>query len=210
MDRAFDSRTRASLFGRLAADPGGAAAWDEFVRRYGPKVLQWCRRWGLQEADAQDVSQNVLLLVARQVASFRYDPARSFRAWLKTITRRAWCDWLEAQKRPGRGSGDSQVHTLLASVEAGDDLERRVEEEYTRELFEAASARVRLRVELQTWEAFRLTALDGLPGAEAAAKLAMKVGAVFVAKNRVEKMLRETIRELEGDGDDREDDLPAP
>jgi RNA polymerase sigma-70 factor (ECF subfamily) len=192
------SQTRASLLGRLSADPSDAAAWTEFVRRYGPKILQWCRRGQLQEADAQDVAQNVLLLVARQMRTFRYDPGRSFRGWLKTITHAAWCDWLEAQKRPGKGSGDSEVRELLATVEARDDLLRQVEEEYERELLEAAAAQVRLRVEPHTWEAFRLLTFEGLSGAEAAERLSMKVGAVFVAKSKVQKMLREAVHELEG------------
>ena len=87
-----DSRTSASLLGRLGADPKDAAAWSEFVRRYGRKILLWCQQWNLQPADAEDVTQNVLLLVARQMSSFRYDPQRSFRAWLKTIAHAAWCD----------------------------------------------------------------------------------------------------------------------
>ncbi len=202
MTKTFDSRTSASLLGRLGSNPNDGAAWGEFVRRYGRKVLEWCRHWKLQEADAQDVTQNVLLLVARQMRTFRYDPQRSFRAWLKTITRRAWCDWLEAQKRPGQGSGESQVLQLLGSLEAGDSLAERLEQEYDRELFEAATVRVRLRIEPHVWEAFRLLAFEGVSGAEAAARLGMKVGAVFVAKGRVQKMLQQEVQALEGSAEE--------
>jgi RNA polymerase sigma-70 factor (ECF subfamily) len=197
MDKASASRTSASLLGRLGVNPNDGAAWEEFVRRYGRKVLQWCRRWQLQDADAQDVTQTVLLRVARQMRTFRYEPGKSFRAWLKTIAHAAWVDWLEAQKRPGRGSGDSRVMAQLTTVEARDDLVLRLEEEYDRELLEAATQRVRLRIEPHTWDAFRLTAIEGLSGAEAAARLTMKVGAVYVAKSKVQKMLQETIRTLE-------------
>src|SRR5579862_2099899 len=96
-----DSKTSASLLGRLGADPNDAGAWSDFVKRYGRKILLWCRAWNLQPADADDVTQNVLLRVARQMSTFRYDPKGSFRAWLKTVAHAAWCDWLEAQKRPG-------------------------------------------------------------------------------------------------------------
>jgi RNA polymerase sigma-70 factor (ECF subfamily) len=197
MDGWSDSRTSVSLLGRLTAQPGDAAAWEQFVGRYGPRLLQWCQHWGLQAADAQDVTQNVLLMVARQIRTFRYDPERSFRGWLKTVTRAAWAKWLESQRRAGQGSGDSAVLDRLASLEAGDDLVRKVEEEYERELLEAASARVRLRIDPQTWEAFRLLAFEGMSGADAAVQLGMKVGAVFVAKSRVQKMLQETVRALE-------------
>jgi RNA polymerase sigma-70 factor (ECF subfamily) len=137
-------------------------------------------------------------MVARQIEGFQYDPSKSFRAWLKTVARGAWCDWLEKQRRPGGGSGDSQVVELLATVEAGDDLARRIEEEYERELLEAASVRVQLRVEPHTWEAFRLQVFEGLSGADTAAKLGMNVGAVYVARSKVQKMLQQEIQELEG------------
>jgi RNA polymerase sigma factor (sigma-70 family) len=197
MEDSSAARTSVSLLGRLGDNPADAAAWETFLARYGPKIMSWCRQWKLQEADAEDVTQNVLLRVSQQMRTFRYDPSRSFRAWLKTIARRAWSDWAAAGRRSTAGSGDSDVMELLATVEAGDDLERRLEEEYERELLEAAAARVRLRVEPKTWEAFCLLARDGLSGAEAAARLDMKIGAVFVAKNRVQKMLREEIAVLE-------------
>ncbi len=194
---AVTDRTSASLLARLGADPNDGASWDEFVRRYGRQVLGWCRHWRLQDADAEDVAQDVLLRVARQMRTFRYDAARSFRAWLKTVAHAAWCDWLEAQKRPGRGSGDSGVLELLGTIAARDDLLRALDEEYDRELLEAAAAQVRLRVAPATWDAFRLTALEGRPAAEAAGQLGMKVATVFVAKGRVQKMLQECVATLE-------------
>jgi RNA polymerase sigma factor (sigma-70 family) len=199
MDDSSDVRTSVSLLGRLCGNPADAAAWETFVSRYRPKILSWCRQWKLQDADAEDVTQNVLLMVSRQMRTFRYDPARSFRAWLKTIARRAWSDWVAAERRRTAGSGDSNVRELLGTVEAGDDLARRLEEEYERELLDAAAARVRLRVEPRTWEAFDLLAREGLSGADVAARLGMKIGAVFVAKNRVQKMLRQEIAALESE-----------
>jgi RNA polymerase sigma factor (sigma-70 family) len=199
MDDSSAVRTSVSLLGRLRGDASDAAAWETFVSRYGPKIMAWCRQWKLQDADAEDVTQNVLLMVSRQMRTFRYDPARSFRAWLKTIARRAWSDWIAARQRSTPGSGDSEVMELLASVEAGDDLARRLEEEYARELLDTAAARVRLRIKPRTWEAFCLLAKDGVSGADVAARLGMKIGAVFVAKNRVQKMLRQEIAALEAE-----------
>jgi RNA polymerase sigma-70 factor (ECF subfamily) len=60
-----------------------------------------------------------------------------------------------------------------------------------------------LRVEPQTWEAFRLTALDGLSGADAAQQLGLRITAVFKAKSRVQEMLRATVARLESNGDGR-------
>ena len=198
MDGGQDSATRVTLLGRLRRDPTNAAAWSEFVEHYGGKIYSWCRRWNLQEADAQDVTQTVLLKLAQKLREFTYDPSRSFRGWLKTLTHHAWSDFLESRQRPGLGSGDSQVHAVLASLAARDDLVERLQAEFDRELLEEAIARVRLRVAPQTWQAFALTALEGLAGAEAARRIPMQVAQVFVAKRRVQKMLQEEIAKLEG------------
>ena len=198
MEPSSSARTSASLLARLGRSPSDGMAWEEFVRRYQPRIAQWCRHWGLQEADAQDVTQNVLLRLAEKMRTFVYDPSRSFRAWLKTLTHHAWSDFQEARRRPGLGSGDSQVALLLDSVEAREDLVRRLEEEFDRELLEEAMLRVRLRVQPQTWQAFALTALEGLSGAEAGERIPMSVGQVFVAKRRVQKMIQEELAGLEG------------
>jgi RNA polymerase sigma-70 factor (ECF subfamily) len=191
------SGTRITLLGRLRKDPANPKVWEEFVSHYGPRVYGWCKKWQLQDADCEDVTQNVLLRLADKMREFSYDPTRSFRAWLKTLTLHALSDFVKARERPGQGSGDSNVGHMLLSVEAREDLARHLEEQFDRELLEEASARVRLRVAPQTWEAFRLTALDGLSGAEAAARIPMQVAQVFVAKRRVQKMLREEIARLE-------------
>jgi RNA polymerase sigma-70 factor (ECF subfamily) len=201
MGRSQDSGTHVSLLGRLRRDPADQVVWGEFVEHYGAKVYHWCRKWGLQEADAQDVTQNVLLKLADKMRTFTYDPGRSFRAWLKTLAHHAWSDYLEGRARPGLGSGDSKVRDMLHTVEARDDLLRNLEEAFDRELLEEAMARVRLRVAPQTWEAFRLTALEGLSGQEAAARIPMQVAQVFVAKRRVQKMLSAEVARLEGRGE---------
>jgi RNA polymerase sigma factor (sigma-70 family) len=194
-----DFRTHPSLLGRLGNDPDDANAWSEFVDRYGELLHRWCREWKLQDADAQDVTQNILVRIARQIPKFRYDPTRRFRGWLRTVARAAWCDWLEEQQRLDKGTGDSVVLQTLHHAEAREDLLKRLDDEFDCELLELASARVRLRVDPKTWEAFRLQAFEGLSGAETAERLSIKVGLAFVAKGRVQKMLQETVEELGGD-----------
>ncbi len=198
MGSAFESGTRVTLLGRLRRDPTDQAVWEEFVEHYGPRIYGWCRKWNLQEADAQDVTQNVLLRLAEKLRDFSYDPSRSFRAWLKTLTHHAWSDFVESRRRPGLGSGDSGVESLLHSVKAREDLVKQLEAEFDREILDEAMMRVRLRVAPQTWEAFRLTALEGLSGAEAGQRIPMQVAQVFVAKRRVQKMLQDEVARLEG------------
>jgi RNA polymerase sigma-70 factor (ECF subfamily) len=177
--------------------PTDQEAWCEFVDRYGRKIFGWCRQWGLQEADARDVTQNVLAELARQMQRFRYDPAGRFRSWLKTLTHRAWCDFLGARRRVVAGSGDSAVLQLIDSVPAQDDLAAILEDEFDLELLERAMEQVRRRVQPHTWEAFRLMAIESLSGDEAAMRLGMKVGAVYVARSKVQKMIRQALELLD-------------
>ncbi|MBM4072465.1 MAG: sigma-70 family RNA polymerase sigma factor [Planctomycetes bacterium] len=200
MTGAAQSGTRITLLGRLRRDPGNEAAWAEFVDHYGPTIMRWCGRWRLQEADAQDVTQNVLLRLADKLRTFTYDPSRSFRAWLKTIAHHACADFVESRQRPGLGSGDSNVARLLLNAEARQDLLDHLEGEFDREILQQAMFRVRLRVAPQTWQAFSLTALDGLSGADAAERIPMQVAQVYVAKRRVQKMLKDEVARLEQDG----------
>jgi RNA polymerase sigma-70 factor (ECF subfamily) len=198
--------TSPTLLGRLGRVPTDQAAWAEFAERYGRKIYGWCRYWGLQEADAEDVTQDVLLRLARKLRDFTYDPARSFRAWLKTVTHHTWRDFAEGLNRPGVGSGDSRTLELLQTVEAGDALVNALDEEHERELLDEALARVRLRVQPHTWQAFHLLAVEGRAGADVAAELGMNVAAVFVARSKVQKMAREEIRKLEGTAPEARED----
>jgi RNA polymerase sigma factor (sigma-70 family) len=197
VDNSLAGRTSVSLLGRLRQGPADQAAWAEFVQRYGRQIYRWCRKWHLQEADAEDLTQTVLVRLAAKMSTFTYDPSRSFRAYLKTLTHYAWCDFLESRNRPGAGSGASSVLQALQSVEARDDLLEHLHAEFDQELLEEAMERVQQRVEPHTWEAFHLTAVERLPGAVVGERLHMKVATVFRAKSKVQKMLQEEIKRLE-------------
>lgn len=192
------SQTHVSLLMRLREQPEDAQAWRAFVDRYAPRLYLWCRHWQLQDADARDVTQEVLLKLAGSLRTFTYDAAGSFRAWLKTLARHAWVDFLaNRQRKLAQGSGESQVLECLHTVAAGDDLIHRLEQEFDQELLDEAERRVRARVDTTTWQAFHLTAKEQLAGAEAAQRLGLTVAAVFKYKSRVLKMLQAEIRTLE-------------
>jgi RNA polymerase sigma-70 factor (ECF subfamily) len=194
-----ESYTRVTLLGRLRSAPSDPVAWAEFVEWYGQKIFVWCRAWGMQESDAQDVTQEVFLKLSGRMQDFRYDPQGSFRAWLKTVTHHAWHDYLCKQRKPGQGSGSESAIERLAAIEAKDDLAQRMEDAADQELLREAAARVRLRVEPRTWDAFYLLAVEGRSGAEAAKQLGMKVATVFVARSKVQRMLREELARLDQD-----------
>src|SRR5262245_15050843 len=194
--RTVESETSATLLARLRQAPADQAAWAQFTERYGRKIYAWCRQWNLQEADAEDVTQTVLLKLAEKMQTFDYDRERSFRAWLKTVTRNAWSDFWSGRKIAVAAGGSMAVE-LLRTVEAREDLVKRLDDEFDRELLDEASARVRQRVTPRTWQAFEMTAVQGKSGAEAAAALDMKVATVFVARSKVQKMLQEEIKKMD-------------
>ncbi len=194
------AKTSASLLGRLREEVVDPADWAEFVRRYGPVIYGWCRRWKLQEADAEDVAQAVLVKLVGKIRTFRYDPSRSFRAYAKTLAHYAWCDYVQSLRKPGAaGTGDSAVIGQLDEMAARDDLQEHLSDAFDREILEAAMARVRGRVEPHTWEAFRLMAVEGLSGAEVAERVGQTAAFVFKAKSKVQRMLRDDVRRFEGE-----------
>ncbi len=197
MSEANSSRTSVTLLGRLRLDAGDQAAWNDFVARYEPKILLWCRGWGLQESDARDVAQDVLLKLHRLLAKFAYDPSRSFRGWLRTLTHHAWRDLVDDRRRKGMGSGDTAMQEFFQNVAAGDTLVEHLEEEYRSELLDQAMELVRARVEPRTWDAFRLTTFEGCSGATVADRLEMKITRVYTAKSEVKRMIRAEVRMLE-------------
>jgi len=193
--------TRASLLARLR-DPRDGAAWGQFVDLYAPLVFGWARRRGLQDADAADLTQEVLRAVAASLPAEGYDPAKgAFRGWLYAVTRNKLSTFLARQGRTVRGSGDSGVQQLLEGVESPDDSERRWQQEYEGRLIAWAGERVREEFAEKTWRAFWLTAVEGRSGESAAKETGLSVGAVYVARCRVLARLREVVRQALDEGE---------
>ena len=177
--------TRASLIVRLR-DPADAAAWEEFTAIYGPLVRRLARAKGFQDADAADLSQDVFRAVAGAIDRWDPDPNRgSFRGWLFRIARNLIVNFLAAQKRRPRASGDSAMRELLEQQPAREldpDDSALLETEYRRELFSFALRRTREQFREATWQAFQRTAVDLEPPAVVAQELGMTLGALYVAR----------------------------
>src|SRR5262249_3796663 len=141
-----DCSTRISILMALRDDPGDQSAWSAFVDRYGPQIHAWCLRCKVQDADAQDITQMVMLRLVRHRPNFAYDPSRSFRGWLRTLTAHSWSDFIRDQVRGVRGAADESVADRLDTVEARVDLVRHLEETYDQELLELAMTEARGRV----------------------------------------------------------------
>lgn len=190
--------TRGSLLLRLRDSPGDDAAWDEFVAMYGGPIVQWCRAHGLQDVDAEDVTQDVLVKFWRQAGRFHYDPARRFRGYLRQILASALADWSERQPgSPPLASGD-EAAAILSSAPAREDLIARIEKAYDTELLAVAMREVESRVQPHTWQAFRMLAIEGRSGSEAAEALSMEVSTAYVARSKVQRMIREAAERIGG------------
>ena len=196
MSKSPDQDTSLTLMMRVQQDPADPRAWDEFVHRYQPMIRAWCLKWGAQSSDADDVAQQVLIKLMTAMKSYRCESTASFRGWLKTVTHNAWIDFV---RRPSASQAPDWIASLADSHDALKDLEQRMEEAFERELLELAMRRVQPRVKPSNWEAFRLTSIENLPGAEAARRLGSTVSSVFVAKHRVMKLLEEEVRVLRGE-----------
>jgi RNA polymerase sigma-70 factor (ECF subfamily) len=183
--------TSTTLLDRLRREPGQGAAWEEFVARYGPLIRSWCLRWGAQEADADDVTQTVLVKLLDALSSYDRTPGSTFRAWLQVVTQRTLLDL--RRRRPSARLSESEQADLFNNLEARTDLEQRLGEAFDRERLDAAYHAVQARVAANTWQAFELTARQGLTGAEAARRLGMPVAHVFVARHRVQKLLQQYL-----------------
>lgn len=189
--------TSISLMARLGSAGRNEAAWEEFVRVYGPHVIQWCRGHGLSESDAHDVSQEVLLRFWRRAASFRYDPSQTLRGYLRRMVLSAVADWAAQARRAGRLGKREPLDSLLENLPAREDLAARLERAYDTELLAIAMREVESRVQPRTWEAFRLLALEGQSGSDVADRLGMQVNTAYVARTKVQRMIREAIARLE-------------
>jgi RNA polymerase sigma factor (sigma-70 family) len=189
--------TRVSLLVRIR-DRGDEDAWAEFVDLYAPLVYALARRRGLQEADAADLTQDVLRSVVRTAPRFAYDPGRgSFRGWLFTVARNQLRKWAHARQRQPSASGSPDDQRLIEEQAAPPEDGNFWEAEYRERLFAWAAERVRPSFRPSTWQAFWKTAVEERDPAAVAAELGMSVGAVYIARTRVLARLRECIRKVQ-------------
>ena len=194
----MSTQTSESLLMRLRLEPADDVAWGRFVERYCPLIRVWCRARGLGEADTQDVCQDVLARLVTALKSFSYDPSRRFRGWLRTIVVNALHDYHRQRRhQPARGSGDTGVVELLANQEAREDLITRLDQSFDLELLERAMATVQARVAPRNWQAFVRTVLEGRAIAETAQALEVHEGMIYVARCKIQKMLKREIQRLE-------------
>ena len=192
-------QTRPSLLLRIR-DFRDEDAWNQFIELYAPLIYGYLRTRNIQDADAGDLTQDVLSSVTSTANDFTYDPQRgSFRGWLLTVTRNKMLNFV-SRKKAQTGSGDSGVQRAIEEMTAEEDDRSQWDLEYERRLFEWAAEKARSEFQDSTWQAFWLTAVDNQSASAVAEKLDLSVGAVYVAKSRVTARLRQFIDNIVDEG----------
>jgi RNA polymerase sigma-70 factor (ECF subfamily) len=183
--------TPVSLLERVR-DRGERDAWARFVELYTPLLLHWACASGLQPADAADLVQEVLTTLVQKLPEFQYQQDGSFRRWLKALTLNKWRDrWRRRQARPG------EVSLAHGAEPAAPDPAALFEKaEYQQRLVARALEVMQREFHPTTWKACWEHAVSGRSAAGVAAELGISEGAVYVAKSRVLRRLREELRGL--------------
>lgn len=195
MDRFPD--TRSSLLLRVKNNASDEHAWQEFAELYQPVIIRMAKAKGMQEADAQDLAQQVLVSVHHAIG--RWEPRSAetrFRNWLSKITRNAI---LKALIRSPQDAavGGSEVREQLAELASSEPrLAQSLQEEVQREIYHRAAEIVQQEVNQRSWQAFQWTTLDEMPIEEAAARLKQTVGSVYAMRSRVMRRLRDVVQSL--------------
>ena len=189
--------TRASLLFRLR-DSRDQQAWATFLEIYQPLIYRLARQRHMQDADAREVTQEVLLRVAGAIDQWETDRSRgTFRGWLTTITRNLVVNFLINRSRHPRGSGDSEFRRKFDEVPAPEiDESVLFDVEVKRQIFRWAAEQIRHEFRETHWQAFWKTAVGGQSPANVASELGISVGLVYVSRNRIMKRLRDKVEEF--------------
>jgi RNA polymerase sigma-70 factor (ECF subfamily) len=201
--------TRRSLLTRLKRCDD-RVSWEEFFNTYSRLIYRVASRAGLTDGEAQDVVQETMIVVARKIPGFKYDPARgSFKSWLLLITRRRIEKQLKkrlpfkadqaSQAHPSiRTCGSSNHGTRTETVERiadpnGFDLEAVWNAEWEKSVWDAALARVKTQVKPKQFQMFDLYVLKGWPVKDVARALGASVAHVYVNKHRIARLLKQAL-----------------
>lgn len=184
--------TRASLFSRLK-DHADHASWLEFFERYWQLIYRAAVREGLNDAEAQDVVQEVILRVQQQLPEFRYDPQKSFKGWLLRATHWRTMDQLRRRQRAG-----TPTVSPAPSVEEAlpPELEAYWDSEWEAALWRAGLTWLKQQVSAEQYQIFDLHVLKGRPVLEVARALDVASPTVYVVKHRLLRLLKPELQRL--------------
>ena len=189
--------TRHSLLARLKSTDS-QIAWEEFATIYRPVIFRIARSRGLQEADAQDLTQTVLLSISKSITTWEpHDESVRFRHWIRRVVKNAILKALTRRPRDQALGGSAAEEFLEIQPKDEDEIERAVEIEHQREIYFRAAALVKAEVATDTWKVFQLAVVEGIPIETVAKKMGKSIGAAYAARGRVMNRLKKAVERLE-------------
>jgi RNA polymerase sigma-70 factor (ECF subfamily) len=188
--------TSVSLLDRLAEQPTDPD-WRRLFDLYQPLLRAWALRSGLGDADADDLVQETLSVVVREVGHFQHGRTGAFRSWLRSILANRLRDFFRARNYRPVATGDSDFLQRLDQLESPDSaLSKEWDREHDRHVAAKVMKLVEADVEPVTWQAFRRHVLEGAAADEVAAEIGVSYNVVKLAKSRILKRLREQLAGL--------------
>ena len=179
--------TSPSLLNRLKNGSTNTLAWNRFVEIYTPLLMHWIGRLDLDRDEAADIAQEVLLSMMVRMPSFQYEPELSFRGFLRTVTLNKTRDYLRSNQVRRR----HEAQKLLDAPATPDSIF--TDQEFHQAIAQRALMLMRTEFEEATWRACWESAVNGRKAAEIANELGISVNAVYLAKGRVLKRLRQEL-----------------
>jgi len=191
------AETSATLLERLN-DRSDSVAWSRLVDLYSPLINAWLRRHGVSAEDAEDLTQEVLEVVVREVSRFRHNGrVGAFRTWLRTITINCLRQSVRSRRLRALAAGSPDIAAILDQLEdPASDLTSRWDREHDRHVLERLLELIEPDFRPATWQAFRRQVIDGASAETVAAELGLTVNAVLIAKSRALSHLRRNAEGL--------------
>jgi RNA polymerase sigma factor (sigma-70 family) len=194
--------TRRSLVDRLA-NWDDQRRWQEFFDTYWKLIYSAARKSGLADAEAQEVVQETVITVAKNIDRLKYDPAvGSFKGWLLQITRWRVADQFRKREPEGAKRTHLQDDSFTATIDRVPDsrivdLDAVWETGWKENLLEAAIARVKRKIDPKQFQIFDCYVRKEWPAQKVAERLRVSVGQVYLARHRVAALLKKEIKALE-------------
>src|SRR5213595_3869013 len=194
--------TRRSLIDRLH-NWDDRKRWQEFFDTYWKLIYSAARKSGLTDVEAQEVIQETVITVAKNIDKLKYDPAiGSFKGWLLQITRWRIADQFRKREPGNAKRGRSPDDRLTATIERVPDsrivdLDAVWEKEWQDNLFDAAIARVKKKVDLKQFQIFDCYVRKEWPAQKCAEQLCVNIGQVYLARHRVAELMKKEVKKLE-------------
>lgn len=186
--------TRKSLIVRLKNEQNDSA-WRDFFCTYEGFLQRLVQRQGVPERHVPDVTQQILLVIAKSVDGWKDDGnAASFRRWLSAVSRNVVIRFMSRERKQAGGVGGSDLIAVLQTVEAAPD--ENSTRQYEHELIVWAAEQVRHEFLEASWRAFWLTVIDGQPVEAVARELRVSPGSIYMSRSRIMAKIKARIADV--------------